>query len=388
MVMAGRRVTVMPTNRAMITVCSLLCALLTSCSKSRPPSRIDATQAGAGAAMNGASSAAGAGAKSAAGASASSAAGASGTASDAGRAAGAPAAAGSAEAGGSGGMEAPSSGCTGPWYKCGGVCPAQLILQGATRNLGECIGDCWFDLNLSTAVVLDVGSCAEVHASLTVQNTDGSRRTYEGVLTEAAWERAMSLSIDIAAERAAIRAVSGCPDCADGGSAAIVIQGVDQLSETFTYEYDNPPAALRAADEFMQALIDELLACEGALLESCMLMPATDVDVDPGPPACTFAYNSMTSAVSCSMPLDVERPCAVAVGCLCQSGILDANSTDIDTCVESWLTPRGAVTFTDVCTQGQTDLTGTLSSALTSFASAYGDTVMTETDCDVVSAYY
>jgi hypothetical protein len=228
-----------------------------------------------------------------------------------------------------------------------------------------------------------------VFASLTVQNTDGSRRSYEGTLTEAAWERLAALSVDLEAARFAIPAVSGCPDCADGGTGTIVIRGVDQLTQTLAYEYGDPPVELRAAHDFLQGLIDELLACEGPLLESCSLQV---IDPDPDMPhdvtECAFVYASGTSAVSCTLPVDAERPCALAVECLCQSQVLEGAPVNVDACTASWLTPRGAITFTDVCTPGQTDMTPTLASALASFASAYGATVMTSLECDGVSAYY
>jgi len=371
-------------QRAWFTACALMCALLAGCGKSRVPSAIDGVaHTGAGAdGANDAGSAAEADTGSAAGgagAAAASGAGSTGGASAAGEDAGS---AGSADA------QTPAPDCKRPWYQCAVVCSRNLI-QGATRTFGECAGDCSFTLELRPTVVLDGGTCADLYAVLTVQNTDGSTWIHEGALTHAAWERLAVLSMDLAAVRNTLPAVSGCPDCADGGAASIVLSGFDQLTQTFAYEYDNPPAALRDADEFLQALIDELRACAGSRLSSCQSMELDPApDTDPNPAACTFVYSSATSAVSCSMPPDSERACAIAAECLCHSGVLQGAPLDVDACVTSWLMPRGAVTFTDVCTQGQTDLTRPLPSALASFASAYDATVSTSAECDVVSAYY
>jgi hypothetical protein len=365
-------------HRARITACTLMCALLASCGKSRVPSAIDAaprTVAGA----DGPNDAGGAAGTAGGGAGMAAAASSAGHASAAGEDGG---------SAGSAGAQPPATDCRRPWYQCPIVCSQQLI-QGATRSFGECDGECSFMLELRPTVVLDGGTCVDLDATLTVQNTDGSTWVYAGSLTAAAWERLALLSMDLAAVRSTLPAVSGCPDCADGGAASVVLSGLDQLTETFAYPYDDPPAALRQADEFLQALIDELRACAGSLLASCesmMLDPGPDTD--PNAAACRFVYSSASSVVSCSMPPESERACAIAADCLCRSGILQDGPLDIDACVDSWLTPRGAVTFADVCTQGQTDLTGPLPSALASFASAHDATVSTSDECDAVSAYY
>jgi hypothetical protein len=379
----------MRVERAVIAACALLCATvaLASCGKSRVPSALeDAEQTDAGARAGGAARAgSGRGSESAAGqgSAASSAAGAS---SDAGASSAAGAGTGS---GGSAGAQPPVSSCGGPWYRCKDVCSGPRI-EGASRMLGECAGDCYFALELRSTIVLEDGGCPDTLATLTVQSIDGRRRTHEGALTDAAWERYALLSRELLAARDEAAAASGCADCADRDTGRIVITGVDQLTQTFQYEYRNPPSILRAAHDFLQALIDELLACEGPLLDRCHEVELDfDPDMPTDAPQCTFLYSAGTNAVSCSMPLDAERPCELAATCLCQSGsVLPASPPDVASCVASWLTPRGAITFSDVCTQGQTGLTPTLTSALLSFASAYGATVTTNPECDVVSAYY
>jgi hypothetical protein len=371
------------THRAKSTACALMCAMLASCSTSRAPGVADgAAQSDAGA--DGSSDDAGGAANTGSAAGAVGAAAQSGEA-DAGSASGTGGEVGSA---GTAGVEPPVPSCRLPWYQCPDICSPPLI-EGATRTFGECSGNCSFTLQLRPIIVLDEGSCADLYATLTVQNTDGSTWIYEGTLSARTWERLAMLSIDLAGARSALPAVSGCPDCADGGAASVVLGGLDQLTETFAYEYDNPPAALRDADEFLQALIDDLLFCEGSLLESCQAIEQdSDPDADPNAPACTFVYSSGSSAVSCSLPPDTERACATAAACLCQGGILQDAPLDLDACVTSWLTPRGAITFADVCTQGQTDLTETLPSALATFADAYDATVSTSPECDALSAYY
>ena len=48
---------------------------------------------------------------------------------------------------------------------------------------------------------------------------------------------------------------------------ADAMQGV--ISAEHEYPIGMPPAALRAADEFIQALIDQLAACRGAWISDC-----------------------------------------------------------------------------------------------------------------------
>jgi hypothetical protein len=45
--------------------------------------------------------------------------------------------------------------------------------------------------------------------------------------------------------------VSGCRDRAD--AVSIVLGGLDRLTQSFAYEYGNPPAALCEADESLHA---------------------------------------------------------------------------------------------------------------------------------------
>jgi hypothetical protein len=56
--------------------------------------------------------------------------------------------------------------------------------------------------------------------------------------------------------------------------------------------------------------------------------------------------------------------------------------------VESWLTPRGAITFRDFCGDGPAEATRTLGEALQLFADSYQDELTVTPECAQLSAYF
>lgn len=269
-----------------------------------------------------------------------------------------------------------------PWYKCLEVCPSELILAGGNRSFGECSGDCGFVLAINPIIVLDEGSCAFVSAELTVHNTeDDSTVIYSASLTDAAWEQALLLSNDLAATRATIPAETES-DCIDCGTSEVALRGAEL--ETFHYPYGGAPSELIDADAFVQQLIDELRVCDGELIVDCSSrVPDLADDV------CRFEYSGEAGARAiCELSAGVEAPCREAVQCLCEADALSGGA-DVEGCVDSWLTPRGAITFTDVCTQAPAEPTRNLSEALTSFADANQHTLISQTiGCEAAANTY
>lgn len=97
--------------------------------------------------------------------------------------------------------------------------------------------------------------------------------------------------------------------------------------------------------------------------------------------SCVFEYERFTGGVAtCSVAVEAPEPCRDAVRCLCESWVAEGNSAsgDVRSCVESWLTPRGALTFADFCRPLAEDAPP-LSEALVGFVGAYGESVRFET---------
>ena len=84
-----------------------------------------------------------------------------------------------------------------------------------------------------------------------------------------------------------------------------------------------------------------------------------------------------------------EAPCRSALRCLCGGMVAPfAGAADTEACVDSWLTPRGAITFTDVCTDERQSFSMTLAEALTGFAQAYQSKVDASEGCNMITALY
>jgi hypothetical protein len=167
-----------------------------------------------------------------------------------------------------------ASSCNFAWYQCPDGCTATRTLQSASRSLAECAvsSGCDVILELSTAFVLDVAICESITAKLTVRNGDQVLEVRFGTLTPAAHEQAAQIGLDLAMSRSTIDAVTGCPSCAGADRATLSLDDtVSSPAQTFSYERGKPPAALGAADVFVNALIDEMLACEGPHLANCSI---------------------------------------------------------------------------------------------------------------------
>jgi len=262
-----------------------------------------------------------------------------------------------------------------------------MALLGGGRSFGECAGECHFDLTIAPLASLEDNECFAITVTLEVGLTDGRKLVFEGQLSDQAWEQAATLSR--ALQNARLEPVSGCPDCSDGGAAMVRRRAADGSIVDHGYEYGNPPEPLREADAFVQALIDQLRACSGPLIDRC---EHTDtIDGEPPPSgSCGFLYEDPVtlSAARCEFPAATDAPCRAAVDCLCRTGALEPAMSDPQACIASWLAPRGAPTFADFCASSAASATLSLTEALTSFAATYDARVTIDPGCDQVRAYY
>jgi hypothetical protein len=142
---------------------------------------------------------------------------------------------------------APPETCTSP---AGGP---QIVSAG--KSFGMCIGDCNYDLLFATD---DAAGCMTVSLTVCEQFFAICATPNQGTLTPAGQAKAMGLAAELSG--VALEEVYGCPDCADGGAAKVVLQFGGEISE-ITYEYANPPDLLASVDAFTQGLIDALTNC-------------------------------------------------------------------------------------------------------------------------------
>jgi hypothetical protein len=278
--------------------------------------------------------------------------------------------------------------CGEPQYRCPPSCHGQLTLRGGTRQQQPCVDDCRFELTILPQSPGSDGPCTPPLAQLSIQDIANDYRDRSATLSDEAWSELGRLSEYLDTQRLW---PTPCANCTNVRSGSITVPGIDQFESDISYRSDAVPAWLSEADAFVQALIDQLTVCEGPLIRDCKdTTPAPGPDEPlPTPPSCNFVYsNQQLTAVSCTMPIDQSAPCRAAVACMCGSGLLEPGRQDPAFCEESWLTPRGAITFSDFCGNGAAQATRTLSEALQLFAAAYQDQVVVQPECGQMSAYY
>lgn len=278
--------------------------------------------------------------------------------------------------------------CGEPWYRCPGECDSRLALRGGGRHLVPCVDDCSLEVTVLPSRAAMPRDCGPPVVELVVRTIDDGYRSHSATLSEAGWEQAATLSRELDLQNLEI---PRCSDCTAASWAYVTGPGSDQFERQLRYPHGSPPEALREADAFVQALIDQLDACAGPLIVDCQdTTPAEDPDQIVGGAACTLVYTDAATAGSaaCTLPVDVEAPCRAAAACLCRTDLLDPGHLDQAACEESWLMPRGAITFSDFCGQGADAATRSLSEAWTGFAMAYGADARASAECDGVLAYY
>jgi hypothetical protein len=270
---------------------------------------------------------------------------------------------------------------------CPDVCPERLVLTGGTRNLGHCGGDCGFNLSFDFTRGLETSACVQLSAELVIHGSDIRGRKAQAALTKDAWDQLAEISADL--EDATIEPATSCADCV--GKASVRFHPRDAMQGMVSVEREypagKPPAALQAADTFVQTLIDQLAVCRGPQIDTCEIHETPE----PSDPAhtCSFSFKSGGSSFACNVPFDADAPCRVAVECLCGNGALSGPSGDMSGCVDAWLRSRSSArSFADVCTEGKTDATQSLWTALIEFGNANGYTAGAAADCDQVQAFY
>ena len=198
-------------------------------------------------------------------------------------------------------------------------------------------------------------------------------------LDERAWERLAMIgrALDLDALRPA-----ECLECGSGDMGLLTLQRPEEQPQQLFYPLGAPPPAAREADRFVQMLIDELWAsCNSTAGED----PCAD-DVD----ACRIVYANTERGTerACEIdPID-PSPCTTALECLCGGDVLPPSGDSLEQCIARWLTPRGAPTLTDFCTQSAPSATHTLTDALNAFAMSYASQVTYSGQCWSIRANF
>jgi hypothetical protein len=249
-------------------------------------------------------------------------------------------------------------------------------LRGGGRAFGECTGDCRFELTIDPVYYFSRRDCLLMNAQLIVRESSGGSRVIRAKLSESAWERFTLISNALEVER---EAPGDCPACAGGDESWIALTSA---GEPLRYRRGNAPPALREADAFVQAVIDQLVGCSGDLVSEC--------GADSS--ACRFTYANLERETQreCFVALAEPSPCMTVMRCLCGGDVLpESEGQALDACVEAWFTPRDAPTFVDLCATSSPSATRTLPEAITIFADAHGGSFATnEGLCGLIPAFY
>jgi hypothetical protein len=163
----------------------------------------------------------------------------------------------------------PPASCGNSQNLCPEICPKRLVLAGGTRNLAHCDGDCQFNLAFEFTPVPEDSRCSVAHADLIVHDSAGHRREIEARLIQGAWDRLGAISRVL--EDATIDPPPNCASCTAKASVRFhpgdAMSGI--VSREYQYPLGMPPEALKAADAFVQAMIDQLVSCRGPSIADC-----------------------------------------------------------------------------------------------------------------------
>ena len=131
--------------------------------------------------------------------------------------------------------------------------PQESSVIGSGTFFGMCFGACKMDVTVDGDKVNFVAS-----------NWDGTVFVdNDGTLTPLGLETAQGLAVELVGIE--LDEVYGCPDCADGGGAYVMLrrEGVDSKH---TYSFGQPPADLEECDIFAKALQEALAGCQSNTL--------------------------------------------------------------------------------------------------------------------------
>ena len=122
------------------------------------------------------------------------------------------------------------------------------VLVAYGTSFGMCFGFC-------TRTVAFEGPTA----SLTATTNEGEERRALGTLTD----EGVAALADVleGLDPNALQPVYGCPDCADGGAARVVLTDGGGPLES-TYDFGGPPPELAALDTWGATVLDALVTCQ------------------------------------------------------------------------------------------------------------------------------
>lgn len=124
-------------------------------------------------------------------------------------------------------------------------------LLGGGTSFGMCVGYC-----VSELVIRSDG---HVKLEMSAWHQPPPDILNEGTLTAETLAQANEIAAQL--ETASLEGTYGCPDCADGGAAWVLIW-TDGDPERSGYEFRRPPAGLERADGFLSALLQALGSCK------------------------------------------------------------------------------------------------------------------------------
>ncbi len=111
-----------------------------------------------------------------------------------------------------------------------------------------------------------------------------------------------------------------------------------------------------------------------------------DVERDAGAPPCRFSWIDRTSGTpaTCGIELASRSGCLEAARCICEAS--GAVGAELEPCIAASVLPRGAITFSDFCTEGPPARL-TMAEALEGYLSfEHGGAVRISPECAMIPA--
>ena len=152
-----------------------------------------------------------------------------------------------------------------------GCRPDAEFLLGGGRQAQDCSGECVFDLSLASILDLGSATCIGYAATLRVANERGELvYSVRADLSDASWDRAAIIGAGLQVE--VLQRRYGCPDCVAVASW-VLTRGADDLARPHAFPRGEAPDELANAHRYVEGLIDQLRACQGADLLTCSRAP-------------------------------------------------------------------------------------------------------------------
>jgi hypothetical protein len=144
----------------------------------------------------------------------------------------------------------------------------EWLISGGQRTLEACDADgaCSYDLSTGPTIVLDTSTCLEHRASLVAYDARGQLVfVVNATLKPEVWREADMLGSEI--DRDNLPDSTACDSCTEGSQSIMLNTSERQAKYEFTP--GQPPEFVARASTYVQALIDELLSCEGSRIADC-----------------------------------------------------------------------------------------------------------------------